>query len=59
VLACGHRQLRVLRLGGGGPDFEGDAAGLWACGFLPDGRLLTLGVGGRVRLWPAELFRAG
>jgi hypothetical protein len=47
------------------PDYEGPARPLFegaadGAALLPDGRLLTLSRGeGRVRLWPAEVFREG
>jgi hypothetical protein len=60
VLACGPGVFLVLRLNGNGPDFEGVPGVLSVCGFLADGRLLTLSWrDGRVRLWPAELFHEG
>jgi hypothetical protein len=56
-LARGPLTLRVWRPDGASPPLEGDAEGLLACGWLPDGRLLTCGRDG-VNLWPAALFRA-
>jgi hypothetical protein len=58
VLARGPLTLRVWRPDGASPSFDGDAEGLLACGWLPDGRLLTLSRDHGVNLWPAALFRA-